>query len=250
MSDVRRCEKMWEDVRCEKMSEDVRCEKMWEDVRRCQMWEDVRCEKMWKDVRRCEKMSDVRRCQKMSDVRRCQKMSDVRRCQMWEDVKRCEKMSDVRRCQMWEDVRCEKMSDVRRCEKISDVRDCEKISHVRRSFICRSIYTSFFLKNPSLRRSREQAGIRRLQVRSCNSGQLTCPSLTVSQEKETNNQKTKTTRREHRCGGMSIDALLQKREHAGQWIMEHTDEEPTGAGPYCWLGYQKECVLRLHHLRG
>ena len=52
--------------------------------------------------------------------------------------------------------RCEKMSDVRRCEKMSDVRGCEKISHVRRSFICRSIYTSFFLKNPSLRRSREK----------------------------------------------------------------------------------------------
>ena len=55
-----------------------------------------------------------------------------------------------------EDVRCEKMSDVRRCEKMSDVRGCEKISHVRRSFICRSICTSFFLKNPSLRRSREK----------------------------------------------------------------------------------------------
>ena len=27
---------------------------------------------------------------------------------------------------------------------------------MRRSFICRSIYTSFFLKNPSLRRSREK----------------------------------------------------------------------------------------------
>ena len=63
-------------------------------------------------------------------------------------MRRCEKMSDVRRC--------EKMSDVRRCEKMSDVRGCEKISHVRRSFICRSIYTSFFLKNPSLRRSREK----------------------------------------------------------------------------------------------
>ena len=36
------------------------------------------------------------------------------------------------------------------------MRRCEKISHVRRSFICRSIYTSFFLKNPSLRRSREK----------------------------------------------------------------------------------------------
>ena len=45
---------------------------------------------------------------------------------------------------------------MRRCEKMSDVRRCEKISHVRRSFICRSIYTSFFLKNPSLRRSREK----------------------------------------------------------------------------------------------
>ena len=101
------------------------------------MWEDVRCEKMWEDVR-CEKMSDVRRCEKMWE--------DVRRCEMWEDV-RCEKM--------WEDVRCEKMSDVRGCEKMWDVRRCEKISHVRRSFICRSIYTSFFLKNPSLRRSRE-----------------------------------------------------------------------------------------------
>ena len=43
------------------------------------------------------------------------------------------------------------MSDVRRCKKMSDARRCEKIS-----FICRSIYTSFFLKNPSLRRSREQ----------------------------------------------------------------------------------------------
>ena len=43
------------------------------------------------------------------------------------------------------------MSDVRRCKKMSDVRRCEKIS-----FICRSIYTSFFLKNPSLRRSREK----------------------------------------------------------------------------------------------
>ena len=83
----------------------------------------------------------------MSDVRRCEKMSDVRRCEKMSDVRRCEKMSDVRRC--------EKMSDVRRCEKMSDVRGCEKISHVRRSFICRSIYTSFFLKNPSLRRSRE-----------------------------------------------------------------------------------------------
>ena len=39
---------------------------------------------------------------------------------------------------------------------MSDVRGCEKISHVRGSFICRSIYTSFFLKNPSLRRSREK----------------------------------------------------------------------------------------------
>ena len=48
---------------------------------------------------------------------------------------------------------------MRRCEKMSDVRGCEKISHVRRSFICRSIYTSFFLKNPSLRRSREQKQI-------------------------------------------------------------------------------------------
>ena len=65
-------------------------------------------------------------------------------------------MSDVRRCEKREDVRCEKMSNVRRCEKMSDVRGCEKISHVRRSFICRSIYTSFFLKNPSLRRSREK----------------------------------------------------------------------------------------------
>ena len=45
---------------------------------------------------------------------------------------------------------------MRRCEKMSDVRGCEKISHVRRSFICRSIYTSFFLKNPLLRRSREK----------------------------------------------------------------------------------------------
>ena len=36
------------------------------------------------------------------------------------------------------------------------MRRCEKISHVRRSFICRSIYTSFFMKNPSLRRSREK----------------------------------------------------------------------------------------------
>ena len=63
----------------------------------------------------------------------------------------------------------------------------------------------------------KQAGIKRLQVRSSNSGQLTCPSLTISQKKETNNQTNKTTRREHRCGGMSIDALLQKkREHAGQ----------------------------------
>ena len=61
-------------------------------------------------------------------------------------------MSDVRRC--------EKMSDVRRCEKMSDVRGCEKISHVRRSFICRSIYTSFFLKNPSPRRSREKGCVR------------------------------------------------------------------------------------------
>ena len=43
------------------------------------------------------------------------------------------------------------MSDVRRCKKMSDARRCEKIS-----FICRSIYTSFFLKNPSLRRSREK----------------------------------------------------------------------------------------------
>ena len=89
----------------------------------------------------------MRRCQKMSDVRRCEKMSDVRRCEKMSDVRGCEK-SDVRRC--------EKMSDVRRCEKMSDVRGCEKISHVRRSFICRSIYTSFFLKNPSLRRSREK----------------------------------------------------------------------------------------------
>ena len=32
------------------------------------------------------------------------------------------------------------------------MRRCEK----RRSVICRSIYTSFFLKNPSLRRSREK----------------------------------------------------------------------------------------------
>ena len=43
-----------------------------------------------------------------------------------------------------------------RCQMWEDVRRCEKISHVRRSFICRSIYTSFFLKNPSLRRSREK----------------------------------------------------------------------------------------------
>ena len=74
-------------------------------------------------------------------------------------------------------------------------------------------------------KEQKQAGIKRLQVRSSNSGQLTCPSLTISQEKETNNQTTKTTRREHRCGGVSINALLQKREHAGQLIMEQADEE-------------------------
>ena len=113
---------------------------MW-DVRRCQMWEDLR---------RCEKMSDVRRCQKMSDVRRCQMWEDVRCEKMWEDVRRCEKMSDVRRCQMWEDVR-----------------RYEKISHVRRSFICRSIYTSFFLKNPSLRRSREKLQFSSLNFSQC-----------------------------------------------------------------------------------
>ena len=55
------------------------------------------------------------------------------------------------------------MSDVRRCEKMSDVRGCEKISHVRRSFICRSIYTSFFLKNPSLRRSREKNDFNKME---------------------------------------------------------------------------------------
>ena len=34
---------------------------------------------------------------------------------------------------------------------------------------------------------------------------------------------------EAKCGEVSIDALLQKREHAGQLIMEHADEEPTQA---------------------
>ena len=56
---MRRCEKMWEDVR---RWEDVKM-RWWEDVRMWR-WEDVkmrRCEdeKMWEDVRRCEKM---RRC--------------------------------------------------------------------------------------------------------------------------------------------------------------------------------------------
>ena len=57
-----------------------------------------------------------------------------------------------------ENVRCEKMwEDVRRYEKkTSDVGGYKKISHVKRSFICRSIFMSFFLKNPSLRRSREK----------------------------------------------------------------------------------------------
>ena len=115
--DVRRCEKIWEDVYDEKMWrwEDVSksCntsgpldytflrlgykkerargqeEKMWDE----KMWEDVRrCEKMWEDVRRCEKMwrwEDVK-------MRRCEKMW------RWEDVK-------MRRCEdekmwRWEDV--------------------------------------------------------------------------------------------------------------------------------------------------
>ena len=36
----------------------------------------------------------------------------------------------------------------------------------------------------------KQTCARRLQVRSSNSGQLTCPSLTIGQGKETNNQTT------------------------------------------------------------
>ena len=95
-----------------------------------------------------ERCEDVRRCEKMSEVRRS---SDVRRYQMWEDVGRYQMWEDVRKCQRWEDVRCEKMWENVRCEKMR----CEKISHIGFFLKCRSICTSFFLKNPSLRRSRE-----------------------------------------------------------------------------------------------
>ena len=94
---MRRCAKMWEDVR--------RCEKMWrwEDEEKMGGWEDVkmrRCEdeKMW----RCEdekmwRWEDVK-------MRRC----EDERMWRWEDVK-------MRRCEdermwRWEDVK------IRRCE--------------------------------------------------------------------------------------------------------------------------------------
>ena len=64
-------------------------------------------------------------------------------------------------------------------------------------------------------KEQKQAGTRRLQVRSSNSGQLTCPSLTISQEKETNNQTTKTTRREHRCGGVPLMPFFRKGSMLG-----------------------------------
>ena len=76
--EMRRCEKMWEDVR--------RCEKMWEDVRRCEkMWEDVRrCEKMWEDEEKMGGWEDVkmRRCEDVK-MKRCEDVKMWR----WKDVK-------------------------------------------------------------------------------------------------------------------------------------------------------------------
>ena len=99
---MRRCEKMWEDVR---RSEDVkmrRCEKMWR-------WEDVkmrRCEKMWRwEDEKMRRWEDEENMWRWEDVK-------MRRCEdekMWRWERWGEDVGDEK-IWRWEDVK------MRRCE--------------------------------------------------------------------------------------------------------------------------------------
>ena len=188
---MRRCEKMWEDVRRwedeEKMGgwgEDVkmrRCEdeKMWRRCEDVKMWgcEDVkmrRCEDVrmwrWEDVRRCEKMWEDVKMRRRWEDEKMRRREDVkmRRCEdvrmwRWEDVKmrRCEdvrmwRWEDVRRCEkMWEDEKMRRRWEDEKMWSWEDVKmwRWEDVK-MRRCFT-----DPHYWKNPALRRSREKVSL-------------------------------------------------------------------------------------------
>ena len=115
---MRRCEKMWEDVR--------RCEKMW----RCEDVKMRRCEKMWEDVkmRRWEEDGRMRRCED-EKMWRWEEDVKMRRCEdermwRWEDVKM--RGCEDERMWRWEDVKMRRCEDERmwRWEDVK-MRRCE-----------------------------------------------------------------------------------------------------------------------------